>query len=50
MRPNLNLVPFAPPTQDGCVNGPDGNWESGSASQEPRELIFVDEDTFWSTF
>jgi hypothetical protein len=40
----------APPTGDLRVHNPDGNWESGSASQEPRELTFVDEATFWSTF
>ena len=32
------------------VHDPDGDWESDSASQEPRELTFVDEDTFWATF
>ena len=38
--------PWAPPATDLRVNDPD----SDSASQEPRELTFVDEATFWSTF
>ena len=36
----------APPAGDLRVHDPD----SDSASQEPRELTFVDEATFWSTF
>jgi hypothetical protein len=39
----------APPAGDLHVHDPDGNWESDSASQEPRELTFVDEATFWAT-
>jgi hypothetical protein len=42
--------PRAPPAREGWVHDPDGNWESDSASQEPRELTFVDEATFWATF
>ena len=42
--------PRAPPPGDLRVHDPDGDWESDSASQEPRELTFVDEDTFWATF
>jgi hypothetical protein len=38
--------PRAPPTEDLRVHDPDGNWESDSASQEPRELTFVDEAMF----
>ena len=36
----------APPAGDLRVHDPD----SDSASQEPRELTFVDEAAFWSTF
>jgi hypothetical protein len=36
----------APPAGDLRVHDPD----SDSASQTPRELTFVDEATFWSTF
>ena len=36
----------APPAGDLRVHDPDRD----SASQEPRELAFVDEATFWSTF
>jgi len=36
----------APPAGDLRVHDPD----SDSAVQEPRELTFVDEATFWSTF
>ena len=42
--------PRAPPAGDLRVYDPDGNREGDSASQEPRELTFVDEATFWSTF
>ena len=42
--------PRAPPNGDLCVHDPDGLWENDPASQEPRELTFVDEATFWSTF
>ena len=41
----------APPAEDGCVHDPDGDWESQTASSdEPRELAYVDIDTFWATF
>jgi hypothetical protein len=40
----------APPAKDLCVHDPDSDWDSDSASQEPRELTFVDEATFGSTF
>jgi hypothetical protein len=43
-------APRAPPAGDLRVHDPDGDWESDSASQEPRELTFVDEATFWATF
>jgi hypothetical protein len=39
--------PRAPPTEDSWVHGPDGD---SAASDEPRELTFVDETTFWATF
>jgi hypothetical protein len=42
--------PRAPPFGDLRVHGPDGSWESDSASQHPRELTFVGEATFWVTF
>jgi uncharacterized protein YbaR (Trm112 family) len=38
--------PRAPPAEDLRVHDPDGD----SASRTPRELTFVDEATFWSTF
>ena len=38
--------PQAPLAKDLRVHDPD----SDSASQEPRELTFVDEATFWSSF
>ena len=34
----------------GAVHDPDGVWDSPWASDEPEELTFVDEDTFWATF
>jgi hypothetical protein len=37
--------PRAPPAGDLRVHDLDGNWEDSSASQEPRELTVVDEDT-----
>jgi len=42
--------PRAPPAKDLRVHDPDSDWDSDSASLEPRELTFVDEATFWSTF
>ncbi len=42
--------PRAPPAEDGCVHDPDGDADSHSPSDEPRELTFVDEATFWATF
>jgi len=42
--------PRAPPAGDLRVYDPDGNREGDSASQEPRELTFVDEASFWATF
>jgi len=42
--------PRAPPAKDLRVHDPDSDWDSDWASQEPRELTFVDEATFWSTF
>ena len=40
------------PEKDACRAFPDLRRDElgrGSASQEPRELTFVDEDTFWAT-
>ena len=42
--------PRAPPAGDLRVHDPDGNSGGDSASQEPRELTFVDEATFWATY
>jgi ribosomal protein S27E len=42
--------PRAPPSGDGWVRDPDGDADSHAASDEPRELTFVDEATFWATF
>jgi hypothetical protein len=42
--------PRAPPSGDGWVHDPDGDADSRAASDEPRELTFVDEATFWATF
>ena len=38
--------PRAPPAGDVRVHDPDGD---SAASDEPRELTFVDEATFWAT-
>ena len=37
-------VPRAPPAEDGSAHGPH------DASEEPRELTYVDIDTFMATF
>ena len=42
--------PRAPPAGNGWVHDPDGDADSHSAFDEPRELTFVDEATFWATF
>jgi hypothetical protein len=42
--------PRAPPTGDLRVHDPAGDWDSDSACQEPREVTFVDEATFWASF
>ena len=43
--------PRAPPVEDGWVHDPDGDaYRDTSGSDEPRELTFVDEATFWATF
>jgi hypothetical protein len=45
------LVPRAPPPGDGLVRDPDGVSDSQTASSdEPRELTYVDIDTFLATF
>ena len=36
-----------PPAGDGWGHDPEGD---SAASDEPRELTFVDEGTFWATF
>ena len=38
--------PPAPATEDGWVHDPDGN---AAGPDQPRELTFVDEATFWPT-
>jgi hypothetical protein len=44
-------APRAPPTGEGWVHDPDGDSDSQSASSdEPRELTYVDLDTFLATF
>ena len=43
-------APGALPADNGGVHDPDGPTDSHSASDEPRELTFVDEATFWATF
>ena len=43
-------APRAPARGDLRVYDPDSDWDRESTSQEPRELTFVDEATFWSTF
>ncbi len=42
-------APRAPPRGDLRVYDPDRDWDRDSTSQEPGELTFVDEATFWST-
>jgi hypothetical protein len=41
--------PRALPAKDLRVHDPD-NWDGDSTSEELRELTFVDEAIFWSTF
>jgi hypothetical protein len=44
-------TPRAPPAGDGWVHDPDREADSQLASSdEPRELTYVDMDTFWATF
>ena len=43
-------APRAPPADNGWVHDPDGDADSHWASDEPRELTFVDEATFWAPF
>ena len=44
-------TPRAPPATDGWVYDPDGDSDSQTApSDEPRELTYVDIDTFEATF
>jgi len=38
-------APWLPPGEDGPLHGPDKE-----ASEEPRELVYVDIDTFEATF
>ena len=41
----------APPGEDGGVHDPDEDSDrQTAASDEPRELTFVDEATFWAAF
>ena len=44
-------APRAPPVGDGWVHDPDGASDGQTASSDaPRELIYVDIDTFEATF
>ena len=46
-----DATPRPPPAADGWVHDPDGDADSqGASSDEPRELTYVDEATFWATF
>ena len=40
----------APPPEDGSLHDADRDGDRQKASDEPRELTFVDQDTFWATF
>lgn len=42
--------PWAPPAEDGWAHDPGGGSDRQKASDESRELTYVDEDTFWATF
>ena len=42
--------PRAPPGEDRPVHDPDSDSHRQQAPDERRELIFVDEDTFWAEF
>jgi hypothetical protein len=45
------VAPRGPPAGDGLVHDPDGDSDSPTASSdEPRELTYVDMDTFLATF
>ena len=51
VRPRPTASRFTDPDGvGGAVHDPDGVWDSPWASDEPEELTFVDEDTFWATF
>jgi hypothetical protein len=43
-------APRAPLAGHRWIHDPDGNSDGDSASDQPRELTFVDEPTFWATF
>ena len=44
-------TPRSPPAREGGVHDPEGASDSQTASSdEPRELTYVDMDTFWATF
>ena len=42
--------PRAPPADGKPVHDPHGDWDNPWASDEPGELTFVDDETFWATF
>ena len=45
------VTPRAPPPEDASVHDPDGRSDCQRASSdEPRELTYVDMNTFWATF
>jgi hypothetical protein len=44
-------TPRAPPVADDGIHDPDVAWKGSTDScDEPREVTFVDRDTFWATF
>ncbi len=44
-------TPRPPPAGDGWIHDPDGDSDGQTAcSDEPRELTYVDMETFWATF
>jgi hypothetical protein len=47
---NMRSWPHSGFSVDQSVFLPAGDPDSDSASQAPRELTFVDEASFWSTF
>ena len=42
--------PRAPPGEDRPLHDPDSDSDCQQAPDAPRELTFVDQDTFWAEF